>query len=102
MQFQEAAALSRVHWDRGRFWRTREDERLTILAVERCGRDPGKEVPVMTIGQKIRAWRQRQGWTQEKLAREIGVNRTTISDWELEKYEPNPDHMEKLRRLGVL
>lgn len=57
---------------------------------------------MITTGQKIERWRGGQGWTQETLAKKVGVDQTTVSDWESGKYAPNPEHLRKLGELGIL
>ena len=39
---------------------------------------------------------QRFAPTQSKLAKEIGVSRTALSDWKYGKSKPTPDHLAKL------
>ncbi len=36
----------------------------------------------MTLGEKIRTLRQRQGYTQEELAQKLYVTRMAVSKWE--------------------
>lgn len=36
----------------------------------------------MTVGESIRRARERAGWDQARLAAEVGVSRTTVSNWE--------------------
>jgi DNA-binding XRE family transcriptional regulator len=42
----------------------------------------------MTIGKKIKKLRKKNKYTQEKLAKKIGVSINSISFWELDKFEP--------------
>jgi Predicted transcription factor, homolog of eukaryotic MBF1 len=42
----------------------------------------------VSLGKKIRAARQRRGWTQEELAARLGVGVTSIKNWESDKHEP--------------
>lgn len=44
----------------------------------------------MTVTIDIRSLRTRLGWSQEKLARELGVSYSTISRWERGQGEPSP------------
>lgn len=48
---------------------------------------------------KIRQCRVRKGWTQEQMARNIGVSLNTVQRWESGKTLPSPLAMEKLQRL---
>jgi len=49
---------------------------------------------------KLKHCRQAKGWTQEQLARNIGVSWNTVQRWESGKTSPSPLAMEKLN--GVL
>ena len=51
------------------------------------------------IAAKIRQSRGLKGWTQEKLARNIGVSLNTVQRWEAGKTTPSPLAMEKLQNL---
>jgi len=48
---------------------------------------------------KLRAIRKKKGWSQEHLARELGVSFQTIHRWETGKFEPSPLAQEKIDRL---
>ena len=47
----------------------------------------------------IKHCRVRKGWTQEHLARSIGVSLNTVQRWESGKTHPSPLAMEKLQEL---
>jgi putative transcriptional regulator len=51
------------------------------------------------IADKIRHCRVRKGWTQEHLARSVGVSLNTVQRWESGKTRPSPLAMEKLQGL---
>lgn len=51
------------------------------------------------LASKIRQCRTQKGWTQEQLARSIGVSLNTVQRWESGKTRPSPLAMEKLQRL---
>jgi len=51
------------------------------------------------IADKIRNCRVRKKWTQEHLARTIGVSLNTVQRWESGKTRPSPLAMEKLQGL---
>jgi transcriptional regulator with XRE-family HTH domain len=55
------------------------------------------------IGQRIQDERSRRGWTQAKLARELKVTVTTVSQWENGRAVPTvPKIVAKLaKKLGV-
>ncbi len=40
------------------------------------------------LREKVRALRQRMGWSQEDLAREIGVSLSTVQRWETKDSKP--------------
>jgi len=54
---------------------------------------------VTKLADKIRQCRHLKGWTQEKLARNIGVSLNTVQRWESGKTRPSPLAMEKLQEL---
>ena len=53
----------------------------------------------MSNQEKLRAIRKRKGWSQEWLARELGVSFQTIHRWETGKFEPSQLAQEKIDRL---
>ena len=38
---------------------------------------------------RVREWREQQGWSQGELARRLGVSRQTINAVETDKYDPS-------------
>jgi putative transcriptional regulator len=48
---------------------------------------------------KLKLYRTRKGWTQEQLARNLGVTLNTVQRWESAKTHPSPLAMEKLNVL---
>ena len=48
---------------------------------------------------KLKYCRYRKGWTQEQLARNIGVSLNTVQRWESGRTRPSPLAMEKLKVL---
>ncbi len=48
---------------------------------------------------KIKELRQKFGWSQERLARELGMSFCTVNRWEQGKAHPSPMAMRGLRRL---
>ena len=55
---------------------------------------------VSKMSEKLRHCRERKEWTQEYLARSIGVSLNTVQRWESGKTNPSPLAMEKLQ--GIL
>ena len=51
------------------------------------------------LAAKISQCRKLKGWTQEQLARNIGVSLNTVQRWESGKTRPSPLAMEKLQEL---
>jgi len=51
------------------------------------------------LADKIRHCRISKGWTQEQLARNIGVSLNTVQRWESGKTRPSPLAIEKLQEL---
>ena len=53
----------------------------------------------MTLGEKIAAARKKKGWTQTRIAGELGVSSEVVSKWERDFYSPNEWNAEKLNEL---
>ncbi len=51
------------------------------------------------LADEIKHCRTRKGWTQEHLARSLGVTLNTVQRWESGKTHPSPLAMEKLREM---
>ena len=51
------------------------------------------------LAAKIRQCREIKCWTQEQLARNVGVSLNTVQRWESGKTRPSPLAMEKLQEL---
>jgi transcriptional regulator with XRE-family HTH domain len=52
-----------------------------------------------TIGERIRQLRERDGLSQEQLAKKLGEAANTISRWETATYKPSLADLEKLSRV---
>lgn len=50
----------------------------------------------MTLGERIRAQRQRAGMSQEKVAELVGVSRQAVAKWESGQSAPNTENLFKL------
>lgn len=55
-----------------------------------------------SLGQRIRAARERQGLTQGELAERIGVARKTVVNWEADTYSPQNSMARLVEALGDL
>ena len=51
------------------------------------------------LSHKIRQCRNLKEWTQEQLARNIGVSLNTVQRWESAKTRPSPLAIEKLQEI---
>jgi transcriptional regulator with XRE-family HTH domain len=51
------------------------------------------------FSKKIKLLRSAQGWTQEELARNLGVTLNTVQRWEMGKNKPSPLAMEKIQSI---
>jgi len=51
------------------------------------------------LAHKIRQCRNLKGWTQEQLARNLGVSLNTVQRWESGKTRPSPLAIEKLQEI---
>jgi len=55
--------------------------------------------PDWTIGERLRSARRRAGLKQAEAARQVGVSRTTISNWEVGLAEPQIGHAAQMATL---
>lgn len=56
----------------------------------------------MTLGERISAFRRRQGLSQEALAEKLGVSRQSVSKWERNESLPETDKLPLLAQaLGI-
>ena len=53
----------------------------------------------MTLGERLLAYRNRVGLSQEKLAEKIGVTRQTVSKWELGQTTPEMDKLLEMSKI---
>ena len=51
------------------------------------------------LADKIRQCRELKGWSQEQLARELGISLNTVQRWESGKNQPSPLALEKLQSI---
>lgn len=51
------------------------------------------------IGKKLKEFRKEHGYTQDELARVLGVSNKTISSWESDRTEPTIGVIERLANL---
>jgi transcriptional regulator with XRE-family HTH domain len=54
--------------------------------------------PAIALGRRIRALRDRKGWTQEQLAEVADIQRTYLAEVELGKRNPSLKHLHKLAK----
>ena len=55
-----------------------------------------------SFGQKLRYRRKHRGFTQDRLAGEVGVADKTVGKWERDEVLPSPSNMLALERLGLI
>lgn len=55
-----------------------------------------------SFGQKLRRRRKCRGFTQGRLAGEMGVAEKTVGKWERDEVMPSPSNMLALQRLGLI
>lgn len=53
----------------------------------------------MTLGDRIKACRQRAGMSQEKVAELVGVSRQAVTKWEVNQSSPNTENLFKLAEI---
>lgn len=51
------------------------------------------------IAEQLKALRQQHGWSQEDLARELGVSFSTVNRWENGKAKPSRLAKKQIKRL---
>ena len=78
---------------------------LAILAIrwflrqEREHKDPERVAVRRSLGEELRAHRERCKMTQELVAEKIGVSRQAVSKWESGAAEPSTSNLIKVARL---
>ena len=70
------------------------NQQATVLRVELY-----RHLDTMTAGQRIRMLRTVRGWTQQRAAVELGVNRRTVIRHEHGEHQPQFSLWERLRDL---
>ncbi len=53
----------------------------------------------MTNGEKLRAWRERAGLSQDKAARRVGTSQRTWGAWEANGTTPEIDYADAIEKL---
>jgi transcriptional regulator with XRE-family HTH domain len=85
-------------WERGRY----APDESRRCRVERIAGIPATAwVPVdeSTPGGQLRAWRLRSGWTQGRIAAEVGCTPAAVSYWESGTNRPLPICAQRLERI---
>ncbi len=82
------------NWETGR---NEPELRFIPAIISFLGRDP-RLVPTSLAGRLIR-YREAQGWSQKRLARELAVDQSTLSRWEQGKREPVGPFLERVHTL---
>ena len=54
--------------------------------------------PIEKIAMRIKALREREGWTQEVLAEKAGISRSHLARLETAKQDPNLSTLEKIAK----
>lgn len=70
---------SLLNWERGR---AEPELRFMPAIIRFLGYDPTAPDPTLSIGARLRATRRARGLSQEALAWLIGIDPTTVRDWE--------------------
>ena len=68
--------------------------------IEFLERDPF-ERKTENLGERIREYRRIHGLTQKILAKQLGVDQTTLAGWERGKYRPMRNNIEKISKSLV-
>jgi transcriptional regulator with XRE-family HTH domain len=53
----------------------------------------------MTIGARIKGWRESKGWTQQELAEVVGVTHAAVYQWELSDERHTTPSLLKLEKV---
>lgn len=53
----------------------------------------------MTFAEKLKTLRKQKGWSQTKLANELGVSRQSVSKWEQSEVVPDTSNLEKISKV---
>jgi transcriptional regulator with XRE-family HTH domain len=61
---------------------------MDMAAIKREPRGLQREAVRRTLGRNLCALRRRRKWSQEKLARRLGVTRGRLSKWETGEHSP--------------
>ncbi|MEM8503683.1 MAG: helix-turn-helix transcriptional regulator [Cyanobacteria bacterium P01_D01_bin.1] len=77
-----------------------EQERVTFLPFQASYHIQRKDGAILWNRSAIRALRRHLGLTQAKFAREMGVRRQTVSEWENGVYEPDRSTAKHLELLA--
>ena len=70
-----------------------------FLRQERASKDPEIAAVRRTLGEALRAERERCKMTQEFVAQHVGVSRQAVSKWEQGASEPSTTNLIKLAKL---
>jgi transcriptional regulator with XRE-family HTH domain len=63
---------------------------------------PDNQTTHPTVGHRIRSIRRERGWTQDDLARSVGVSRSAVAQWETDRAGQIRDNLGRIARaLGV-
>lgn len=81
-------------WEKGR---AAPELKWIPAIVGFLGFNPSQEPPLMP--ERLVWFRMGKGWSQKRLAEELGVDPTTLSRWELGKKLPRGVYLEKVARV---
>ena len=70
-----------------------------VMRLDKCDHMCYRIFSMMWVSDKLKHCRVSKGWTQEQLARSLGVSLNTVQRWESGKTRPSPLAMEKLQEL---
>ena len=74
-------------------------QKIPTAVLDKCYLICYNTFDLTELSEKIIQCRNLKGWTQEKLARNIGVSLNTVQRWESGKTRPSPLAMDKLQEL---
>jgi transcriptional regulator with XRE-family HTH domain len=68
--------------------------------IEFLGRDPF-EPRAESLADKLKAYRRARGLSQKKLAKQFGLDPTTLASWEKGKHQPTKNLLDKIKSAQV-
>ena len=100
----KADEMSIINWEKRNrtpmYKNVRKIKEITGIEITNGFRDRRKSKPESdSLGEKLRKRRLELGLNQEELAHSLGVDTSTVTDWEKERHQPTKKSLEKLTKF---